>query len=240
MCGRFAQVIKHDQLQKLERELRLSHLSEQLEANFNVAPTQTVGAFVSQDSGRYLGFFRWGLIPSWSRELPKFELINARSESLMDKASFRGGLQRRRCLIPATGFYEWRKSDRQPFFIQAVSGDPLLMAGICDAWYGADGSYLPSLAIITMDANTAMQDLHQRMPVLFNFEQSLSWLDHKVQDPHPMQQLIMEASNLDLEIYPVSKAVNSAKASGPLCLQRIDAAEPDEGDTNLFDLLDDK
>jgi len=121
-----------------------------------------------------------------------------------------------------------------------VSGDPLLMAGICDAWYGADGSYLPSLAIITMDANTAMQDLHQRMPVLFNFEQSLSWLDHKVQDPHPMQQLIMEASNLDLEIYPVSKAVNSAKASGPLCLQRIDAAEPDEGDTNLFDLLDDK
>jgi len=240
MCGRFAQVIKHDQLQKLERELRLSHLSEQLEANFNVAPTQTVGAFVSQDSGRYLGFFRWGLIPSWSRELPKFELINARSESLMDKASFRGGLQRRRCLIPATGFYEWRKSDRQPFFIQAVSGDPLLMAGICDAWYGADGSYLPSLAIITMDANTAMQDLHQRMPVLFNFEQSLSWLDHKVQDPHPMQQLIMEASNLDLEIYPVSKAVNSSNASGPLCLQRIDAAEPDEGDTNLFDLLDDK
>jgi len=240
MCGRFAQVIKHDQLQKLERELRLSHLSEQLEANFNVAPTKTVGAFVSQDSGRYLGFFRWGLIPSWSRELPKFELINARSESLMDKASFRGGLQRRRCLIPATGFYEWRKSDRQPFFIQAVSGDPLLMAGICDAWYGADGSYLPSLAIITMDANTAMQDLHQRMPVLFNFEQSLSWLDHKVQDPHPMQQLIMEASNLDLEIYPVSKAVNSAKASGPLCLQRIDAAEPDEGDPNLFDLLDDK
>lgn len=240
MCGRFAQVIKHDQLQKLERELRLSNLNEQLEANFNLAPSQTVGAFVSQDSGRYLGFFRWGLIPSWSREMPKFELINARSESLTDKASFRGGLQRRRCLIPATGFYEWRKSDRQPFFIQAVSGDPLLMAGICDAWYGPDGSYLPSLAIITMDANSAMQDIHHRMPVLFDNEQALSWLDHKVQDPIAMLQLITQASNLELEIFPVSKLVNSAKASGPQCLQSIHATQQDEDDPNLFDLLEER
>ena len=238
MCGRFAQVIKHDQLQKLERELRLDHKSDQLQANFNVAPTQTVGAFVSQDSGRYLGFFRWGLIPSWSRELPKFELINARSESLMEKASFRGGLQRRRCLIPATGFYEWRKADRQPFFIQAVSGDPLLMAGLCDAWNGPDGSYLPSLAIITMDANAHMQSLHQRMPVMLDSEQALDWLDHKNQDPAQMNKLILEASQQALDIYPVSKLVNSSRASGPECLEPSGDSAPDEQDPSLFDLLD--
>jgi len=238
MCGRFAQVIKHDQLQKLERELRLNKVSEQLEANFNVAPTQTVGAFVSQDSGRYLGFFRWGLIPSWSRDLPKFELINARMDSLMEKASFRGGLQRRRCLIPATGFYEWRKADRQPFFIRAVSGDPLLMAGVCDAWYGPDGSYLPSLAIITMDANSQMQPLHHRMPVLFDIEHALNWLDYQNQDPKQMNQLMLESSQHDLDIYPVSKLVNSSRAGGPECMEPCGEDALHEADPSLFDLLD--
>ena len=94
MCGRFAQVIKHDQLQKMEKELRLTHLAEQEELNFNVAPTQTVMAVLSQDAGRYPGYFRWGLIPSWSRELPKFNLINARADTITSKPSFRSGLQR--------------------------------------------------------------------------------------------------------------------------------------------------
>jgi putative SOS response-associated peptidase YedK len=122
MCGRFAQVIKYDQLQKLERELRLNRESDQLIINYNVAPTQPVVAAVSQDSGRYIGTFRWGLIPSWSQELPKFDLINIRSDSLVSKPSFRKGLQYRRCLIPANGFYEWRKSDKQPFFGQFSHG----------------------------------------------------------------------------------------------------------------------
>lgn len=238
MCGRFAQVIKYDQLQKLERELRLTQSSEQLEANFNVAPTRVVGAFVSQDAGRYLGFFRWGLIPSWSRELPKFELINARSDSLAEKASFRGALQRRRCLIPAAGFYEWRKSDRQPFFIKAVSGEPILMAGIHDAWYGPDGSYLPSLAIITMDANSAMEHLHHRMPAIFDLEQALTWLDHKDQDPLRMQRLISEASGQELEMFPVNRLVNSSKSSGPQCMEPCEDNAQDTEDPSLFDLLD--
>lgn len=238
MCGRFAQVIKYDQLQKLERELRLTSVSEQLEANFNVAPTHTVGAILSQDAGRYIGVFRWGLIPSWSRELPKFELINARADSLAQKASFRGALQRRRCLIPATGFYEWRRSDRQPYFIQAVSGDPLLLAGVYDAWYGPDGSYIPSLAIITMDANAAMEALHHRMPVIFNIEQALSWTDHRNQDQLHMQKLITEASQTELDIYPVSRYVNSAKAQGPDCLKPIDAVETSDHEPSILDMLD--
>ena len=166
MCGRFAQVIKYDQLQKLEKELRLTQLSDQVIQNFNVAPTQTVMAIVSQDAGRYPGFFRWGLVPSWSRELPKFALINVRAETITEKPSFRGGLQRRRCLVPANGFYEWRKSDKQPFFIRAALEDLIYMAAIYDVWNGPDGSYIPSLGIITTAASEKTRSIHDRVPVM--------------------------------------------------------------------------
>lgn len=219
MCGRFAQVIKHDQLQKLARELAIRDSSEQIEANFNVSPTQTVAAFVSKDASSYIGFFRWGLIPSWMRELPKSALINARLETITEKPSFRGGMQKRRCVIPATGFYEWRQSDKQPFFIRNQSRDPLLLAGIYDAWYHADGSYIPSLAIITMDANSFMQPLHHRMPLLCDLDLARSWLDSSITN---VQELIYSIGEMDLprlEMYPVSTLVNSSRASGAGCME---------------------
>lgn len=217
MCGRFAQVIKHDRLQKLEKELRLTQLAEQVELNFNVAPTQTVMAILSQDGGRYPGFFRWGLIPSWSREPTKFTLINVRAETITSKPTFRSGLQRRRCLVPANGFYEWRKSDRQPFFIHAAHDDLIYMAGIYDAWSAPDGSYIPSLGIITTQPNAVMKSIHDRMPVLLSGEERLAWLEHEKIDALDFVPLLKPAPDEDLVLRPVSTFVNRVGNNSEKC-----------------------
>lgn len=217
MCGRFAQVIKYDRLQKLEKELLLTQKAEQIELSFNVAPTQQVSAIVSQDAGRYAGVFRWGLIPSWSKEIPAYALINVRAETITEKPSFREGLQRRRCLIPANGFYEWRQSDKQPFYIHAANDDLLYLAGIYDAWYGADGSYIPSLAVITTEANSAMSSLHHRMPVLLSGDERLAWLDHKAIDALDYVPYLKPAPDEAIALYPVSKFVNKVGNNSEEC-----------------------
>ncbi len=225
MCGRFAQVIKYDRLQKLEKELLLDKKPEQIELNYNVAPTQTVAAILSQDAGRYVGFFRWGLIPSWSRELPSFNLINARAETITEKPSFRKGLQRRRCLVPANGFYEWRKGDKQPFFIHAAHDDLIYLAGIYDSWHGPDGSYIPSLAIITTDANPEMQQLHHRMPVLLFGSDRLAWLEHTQTDPLDFVPLLKPAGEGSIAMHPVSKFVNKVGNNSEECVKPLPGQE---------------
>lgn len=237
MCGRFAQVITHDRLQKLERELNMIDKSEQIEINYNVAPTQTVSALVNQSGITYMGFFRWGLIPSWSREIPSFAMINLRSEGLLDKTHTRSGLQRRRCVIPANGFYEWRKGDKQPFYIHPAADDLLYMAGLYDQWSSPDGSYIPSLGIITTDANAVMRGLHHRMPALLTREESLAWLDSANQDAMQMQMLLRPAPEDQLSMYPVGKTVNSIKNNSPECLQEY-AAVSAGADATIFDLME--
>ncbi|MDP2173756.1 MAG: SOS response-associated peptidase [Candidatus Cloacimonadaceae bacterium] len=221
MCGRFAQVIKHDELHKLTRELRLSETSEQLELNYNVAPTHTVAAALSKTAGRYIGFFRWGFISSWSKEISKIQIINVRSETILEKSIFRVGLQRRRCLIPANGFYEWRQSDKQPFFIHSATDELLHFAGIFDEWYTPDGSYVQSLAIITAAANTYMRPIHQRMPVLL-FERARElWLDHKNIDGNYMHRFLRPAGDDRLIMHPVSRAVNKVSFTDPECIEEV-------------------
>ncbi len=224
MCGRFAQVIKHDQLKKLTDELKLQQTSDQLELNYNVAPSQTVVAIVAKADIRYLGFFRWGLIPSWMKEIPDKVLINVRSESILEKPSFKASFIRRRCLVPATGFYEWRTSDKQPFFIHAVDNDLIYMAGIYDLWTGADGSYVPSLGIITTDSNEIMKPIHHRMPLMLDSITWDAWLNPANQDPKLLNSLLVSNSDVNLSYYPVSKYVNSINNNSPECLQKAESA----------------
>jgi len=216
---------KYDQLQRLEKELKLNRESDQLTINFNVAPTQPVGAAVSQDSGRYIGTFRWGLIPSWSQELPKFDLINIRSDSLISKPSFKRGLQYRRCLIPANGFYEWRKTDKQPFFIHSAQDDLIYMAGIYDVWQSPEGSYVPSLAIITTDANQVMLPIHNRMPVLLFADDRLTWLEHTIKDINKFIPLLKAPPDDLISMYPVSRVVNNPQNNSEECIRPIDITE---------------
>lgn len=221
MCGRFAQVIKRDKLAKLERELKLGHKIPELAENYNVAPTHTVGAFVDSKQGRYLGFFRWGLIPSWMKQLPQSAMINARRESLEEKPSYRGALVRRRCVIPALGFYEFEKGSKQPWFIHYADDSPVLMAGIFDAWSGADGSFVPSLAIITMAANEQMSALHHRMPVLLDVEAANIWLDNKIEDTARMHLLMHNSGQMPLKLYKVDYYVNKVQNTGPKCVEPL-------------------
>ncbi|HNV61934.1 MAG TPA: SOS response-associated peptidase [Candidatus Cloacimonas acidaminovorans] len=221
MCGRFAQVIKYQDLKKMTEELKIKESSEQLELNYNVAPTNIVAAVVAKDDWRYMGFFRWGLIPSWSKKIPEQALINVRSESILEKPSFKTSFLRRRCLIPANGFYEWRKTDKQPFFIKAKGDNLLYLAGIYDAWYGPDGSYIPSLGIITTSANDFIQPLHERMPLLLNPSLYDTWLNPAAQNPQELQLLLTVPSEIELEMYPVSRRVNKPENNDADCLKPI-------------------
>jgi len=220
MCGRFAQVIKHNQLKKLIDELNIRNQDEQIEVNFNVAPTQAIGAVMYKREDRFLTFFRWGLIPSWSKEpSTQYSMINVRAETIMEKKTFKNALLRRRCLIPATGFYEWRKPDKQPFFIHAKDDELLLLAGITEYWTGADGSFIQSAAIITTDANEAMQPVHDRMPVILPPDTWESWLTESFQDPASLQSFLKPCANDILDMYPVRKIVNSVSVNSEECLK---------------------
>lgn len=221
MCGRFAQVITREQLKKLSDELRISAGADQLEVNYNLAPGQRVSAIVSKAELRYFGVFQWGLIPSWMKSLPQNPFINVRSETILEKPSFKASFLRRRCLIPATGFYEWCAQDKQPFFIHAANGEPLLMAGIYDLWQGADGSYLPTLGIITTAADSFMKSLHHRMPLIPGREQIDAWLEPSNIDPHSLSALLQPLESPSLSMYPVSKLVGNPHNNSPACLQAI-------------------
>lgn len=222
MCGRFAQVVKHNQLKKLIDELNIKNKDEQLEINYNVAPTQAVGAVIYKGSDRFLSFFRWGLIPSWSKEpSTQFSMINVRAETILEKPTFKNSLLRRRCLIPITGFYEWRKPDKQPFFIHAKDDELLLLAGITEYWTGADGSYIQSCAIITTSPNQVMQPIHDRMPVILTPDVIDSWLNEDFKDPVSLQSFLQPCPAHMIDLYPVSKKVNKVGYNSEDCLQPI-------------------
>lgn len=246
MCGRFAQVVKHKQLKKLMDELAIKNRDEQIEINYNVAPTQPVAAVIYKGTDRFLTFFRWGLIPSWSKEpSTAFSMINVRAETILDKPTFKNGLLRRRCLIPATGFYEWRKSDKQPFFVHATGSSaglqtggrsddtasesgstefkPLYLAGITEYWTGADGSYIQSCAIITTSPNKIMEPIHNRMPVILTSGVVESWLTEDFKDPVSLKSFLQPCPAHLIELYPVSKKMNKVGYNSEDCLTPISA-----------------
>ncbi len=222
MCGRFAQVVKHDQLKKMIDELNIRNNEEQIEINYNVAPTQAISAVMYKREEHFLTFFRWGLIPSWSKEpSSQYSMINVRAESILEKKTFKNALIRRRCIIPANGFYEWQKPDKQPFFIHAVNDDLLYFAGITEYWTGADGSYIQSAAIITTEANETMKPIHERMPVILPPDIWQSWLDDSFQDPASLQAFLKPCANDILTAYPVSRLVNTVNFNSEECYKPL-------------------
>jgi putative SOS response-associated peptidase YedK len=221
MCGRFAQVVKHNQLKKLIDELQIKNRDQQIEINYNAAPTQAIAAIISKADDRFLTFFRWGLVPGWTQEInPKFPMINVRSDTILEKRTFKNALLRRRCLIPATGFYEWRQTDKQPFFIHPAADELLYLAGITEYWTGADGSYIQSCAIITTEPNAIMQPIHNRMPVILPQDTLDTWLKESFSDPLSLKALLQPCANDMIAAYPVSKYVNNIRNNDEECLRQ--------------------
>jgi putative SOS response-associated peptidase YedK len=210
MCGRFVITSAPEALRKL--------LGYKEQPNFppryNIAPTQPIPVIRLDQGERHFALMRWGLIPSWVKDPKQFALlINARIEGIAEKPSFRAAMKRRRCLIPADGFYEWQKrgKTKQPYFIRARSREPFAFAGLWETWTDRDGGEIETAAIVTCAANKTLAPVHERMPVIVPPEQYDAWLDSDKIEAKPAAALLGPAPGDFLEAYEISTRVNSVK-----------------------------
>ncbi len=218
MCGRFA--LHHPAQQVLEL-FSVEQSTFELQPRYNIAPSQQV-AVVRQREQRTLDACKWGLIPSWAKD-PKIgsRMINARAETLAEKPAYRNALKRRRCLIPASGFYEWRKEGeaRIPTYIFPRTAPLLALAGLWEEWRAPDGELLHSCTIITTGANEFMTPIHARMPVILPPAQQDLWLDPEQQDTGALVELLQPLAGEELASHPVGKQVNSPAFDAPACIE---------------------
>lgn len=219
MCGRYTLTAKVSDLQRL---LGAVEIPDDLEQRYNVAPTQDV-AVVPNDGARRLQFFRWGLIPFWAKDASiGSKLINARAETVAEKPSFRTALRKRRCLVPADGFYEWRKEadgkTKTPVHLRLKSGEPFAFAGLWESWAGPDGRDLRSFTLITTTPNELAATVHQRMPVILPRESHEAWIGSGDADPRDLQPLLVPYPADEMEAVVVSRLVNSPRNDSAECL----------------------
>ena len=176
MCGRFTITSAPDAIRALFCYAELPNFPPR----YNVAPTQPIAIVRLQEGERHFALMRWGLIPSWVKNPNNFALlINARGESVIDKPAFRNAMKRRRCLIPADGFYEWKPEGgrKQPYYMRAKSGAPLAFAGLWETWEGPNGEEVDTATIVTTRANRLLGAIHDRMPVIVPPDAFDLWLD---------------------------------------------------------------
>jgi putative SOS response-associated peptidase YedK len=219
MCGRFTMTVDPAQLQDTFPWL---NVPEGMEPRYNIAPTQPVAVVPNNDENR-IEFFNWGLIPSWAKD-PSIgnRMINARAETLAEKPAFRAAYRRRRCLVLADGFFEWRKDPgqkaKQPMYIRLKTGEPFAFAGLWEIWNSADGSQILSCTIITTEPNELVSDIHNRMPVILPREDYSAWLNPNEIQPADLGDLLRPYPSTELAAYPVSTIVNSPGNDSPACV----------------------
>lgn len=220
MCGRFTQT---HAATAIAQAFSLDELPN-WEPSYNIAPTQAIPAIrQGTDSKRRFQSLRWGLIPSWSKDLAiGARLINARAETVAEKPSFRSAFRQRRCLIITDGFYEWQRSDgkKQPYYIHLTDRPLFAFAGLWEKWQGAEGGEaIESCTILTTTPNSVMEPIHDRMPVILNPKHYDIWLDNATQS-HDLQELLRPYSATDMVAYPVSNWVNSPTHNDAVCIAK--------------------
>ena len=222
MCGRFSQTaspeIIAEQFQVTDFPL--------FPPRYNIAPSQPIAVIrIEPDTTtRRLVQLRWGLIPSWAKD-PKIgnQCINAKAETVAEKPSFRSAFKKRRCLVVATGFYEWQVQGRtkQPMWIGLRSKRPFAFAGLWEHWKPAEGESLETCTIITTEPNELMQPIHNRMPVILAPASYDQWLDPTFQQAEPLKALLRPYPSDELTAYPVSTLVNNPRHDAPQCLEPL-------------------
>jgi putative SOS response-associated peptidase YedK len=223
MCGRFQLGVPSDWLE----DLGLSSAdAPDLEARYNIAPSQQIVAVREKGGRRSASLLRWGLVPSWASD-PKIgnRLINARAETLLTKPPFREAFARRRCLVPAHAFYEWQKvgGARQPWRIARRDGRPFGFAGLWERWLGPEGP-LETCTIVTTEANGVVAPIHARMPAVIVPEQYALWLDPEA--PHEaLVPLLRPLPDAAVVAHPVSSRVNRPDVDDPECARAVPEAE---------------
>ena len=220
MCGRYSLILTIGELQncfEFDGE-RLGYAPA-----YNVAPTQNVLTVVGCESRRG-DYMRWGLIPSWAKEKSiRSRMINARAETVAEKPSFRNALRRRRCLVLADGFYEWRRigKTKTPMRIVMRSGEPFAFAGLRETWKDPEGTLIPSCTIITTTPNDLLKPIHNRMSVILPRDVEDFWLDDSVDDPAALTSVLTPSPAEVMEAYEVSSLVNSVANKGTEVIVRV-------------------
>lgn len=215
MCGRFTLFLDADDLREA---LELNAIPVDWAPRYNVAPTQAVLA-VTDATAREASWMRWGLVPSWAKDLSiGSRLINARAETLAEKPSFRAAFARRRCLIPANGFYEWQKpkSGRglsQPYFLSLRDGKPFAFAGLWELWRSPEGEEVRSCTIITTTPNAQVAEIHDRMPVILTGERMWNWLTWS--NMAQLGELLAPYAAEAMQAVPVGRGVNDPNLDVP-------------------------
>jgi putative SOS response-associated peptidase YedK len=223
MCGRF---VGYRNLDELQEVFPIDRSACEVVANYNVAPSQEILAIFRNRGQNWLDKFHWGLVPFWAKDISiGNRMINARAETVTEKPSFKNAFKKRRCLIIADGFYEWKgpKGQKQPYFITLPDKKPFAFAGLWETWGKKNQETLyKSCAIITTKACEAVRDIHHRMPVILKPTAYESWLNPANQDVNELKNIIKQSLLTDLIGYPVSKLVNSTRNNDPACIDPID------------------
>lgn len=228
MCGRYVITSTPEAIRRLFGYLEQPNFPPR----YNVAPTQPIPVVLLDGGQRHFRLMRWGLIPSWVKDPKTFSLlINARGESVTEKPAFRSAMKRRRCLIPADGFYEWKPDGarKRPYFIRMKSGAPFAFAGLWETWTGPNGEEMDTAAIVTTDATPDIAHIHHRMPVMLEPDAFQLWLDCANVDAATAQSLLVPARPGRLEAYEISTAVNRVANDSPDLIEPVVAGkEPPE------------
>ena len=223
MCGRYS-LHTHPEVIALYFKLGLM---PDITPRYNIAPSTKV-LIVRHDpgEGRVADLYRWGLIPGWAKD-PAIgnKLANARGETVAEKPSFRSAFKRGRCLIPASGFYEWKTvaGRKQPYYVRPAGADLFAFAGLTERWNGPDGPVY-SCAIITTDANALMRDIHDRMPVILAPEDHTAWLDPANQAIAKLKELLKPCPARMMAAHPVSTRVNTPRNDEPALVEPLESA----------------
>ncbi len=226
MCGRYLITSAPEAFRRLFRYDEQPNFPPR----YNVAPTQPVPIVRMVEGRRQFALVRWGLVPSWVKDPRNFSLlVNARGESVNDKAAFRNAMKRRRCLFLADGFYDWKDEGRtkRPFCVRPEDGQPIAFAGLWESWMGPNGEEMETATIITTEANRSLAVIHHRMPVIVPPEAFDFWLDCAKVDAVTAAALIAPAPEGALEAYEISTAVNRVANDNPQVIEPLAAQAPE-------------
>lgn len=224
MCGRFALYADYKViLERFDIE-QASFDEDEYEPSYNIAPSQQIAAVVSDGNKNRLGKLKWGLIPPWAKDAKiGYKMINARAETAAEKPSYRNAFKKKRCLIIADSFYEWRKEEtgKTPMLIKMKSDEPFAFAGLWESWQSPEGEPIHTCSILTTKPNDVMASIHDRMPVILSKEAEKIWLDPNVQDIELLESVLKPYDDGELEAYQVSEEVNSPKNNKAELIRKI-------------------
>jgi putative SOS response-associated peptidase YedK len=222
MCGRY--VLKRKDLEAALRRLGVADVRE-FASRYNIAPTTNVPAIRrGRDGALEAVGLQWGLVPAWAKDAREgARLSNARADGVATKAAFRDPFRRRRCVVPASGFYEWQTigKAKYPWYFSSRDNEPLLLAGLWETWRSVDGVELQTCALITTEPNDIVRPLHDRMPVILRAEAATAWLDPAMGEPPALQPLLAPLPAELMSATPVSPRVNNVRYDAADCLEPV-------------------